>query len=627
MNQEKLMKRTATNSASDPIAKVALFNRKSTAVSYAISRVERWCLLSVVIGTLAMAPPSAADQPLSHLSVGETNSTKGKVSYLPKPDQQLLQQNNIGTSPDELWRFLADPKLPPWEAPLEEWLKPMRKSSSDHRERYRVLQRLAAKGLDGDKWPYLGTNEKSCYAHQPEFVKDVKDVLVREHEASKPRVVEAAIRLLTNRKPDGITRELIRLAPMIAQLDKRVEETLIESLAEISVQDGMPDPSLLAATKANDPIVRGLTIRSLLRSRGLQAEAAVALLDDEDLTVKWQIAMGLIDQKNKVAIPTLIDLIPKVSNAQAAYLEKLLHHITGNGPALTLAGDRESRLKARQVWMAWWKDNSRRVTPDQISHGITFAYNDTDVVELDLDGEIVWELEIRPMLRSDPNCVQRLANGNILLGESATLRDWDRRVVELTRTGAVVWEYEAGRVKTFERLRDGRTLIGVHILDAEGKRRQLFPSGSCDHVRGNPKGGFVLTQYGDTTVEGYPTAVNDGPCFRKLTEVSANGQRMRVTRVRDESTYGSSNWYFEFADNGHLLIARADDVMELDENRKPVGIFAKGEFIERIQRLANGNYLISIHGCGQSEVQEYTRDGKKIGTMRLPRYLHFVSRL
>jgi hypothetical protein len=111
-----------------------------------------------------------------------------------------------------------------------------------------------------------------------------------------------------------------------------------------------------------------------------------------------------------------------------------------------------------------------------------------------------------------------------------------------------------------------------------------------------------------------------------LTEVDDDGTVTRVTRVRDEVTFGSSNWYFEFMENGHLLVCRANDVMELDKDRKPVKIFAKGEFIERVQRLENGNFLISIHGCGKSKVEEYTRDGKKIGTMRLPKGLHFVSR-
>jgi hypothetical protein len=602
-------------------------------MSQLIRRVQIQCLVLVVAGVLTVAPSSATGQTPSRLRSAErsTDSNAGTVSYVPKPDEQLLRQKNIAESTPQLWQFLADPKLPPWEVPLEEWLKPFRKTWNGYRDRYRVLQRLEAKGLDGDKWPYLGTNDKGCYAHQPEFVTDVKEVLVREHERSKPRVVEAAIRLLANRNPDGFTKKLIRLAPSLVQLDRRVEETLIESLAEASMPGGKADPSLLAATKSPVPIVRAVAIRSLLRSGGMHADAAAALFADEDLTVKWQIAMGLIDRKNKAAIPTLIDLIPQVSGDQASHLEKLLHHIAGNGPELALGGDKETRLKAHQSWKLWWKERANRVTSSQISHGITLAYNDTHVVELNVSGEILWELEIRPTLRSYPTCAQRLANGNILIGESSTSTFEtgfvpNGRLLELTRTGAVIWERRVGRARTFERLSDGRTLIGGNILDVKGNRRQLLPPGSCYHVRSNPEGGFVFTRHGETTVQGYPSAVNDGPCYRKLTEVDDDGTVTRVTRVRDEVTFGSSNWYFEFMENGHLLVCRANDVMELDKDRKPVKIFAKGEFIERVQRLENGNFLISIHGCGKSKVEEYTRDGKKIGTMRLPKGLHFVSR-
>ena len=602
-------------------------------MSHPVRQMQMQCLVLAVMALVAIAPPSAIAQIKSRLrsNNGSTDSNARAISYVPKPDEQLLRGKNIGTSTEQLWQFLADPMLPPWEAPLEEWLKPFHKASKAHHlERFRALERLETRGLDGDKWPYLGTNLKCCYADQPEFVRDVKQVLLKEHERSAPRVVEAAIRLLTHRKPDGFSKQFIGLAPALVQLDHRVEQVLIDALAEAAMPTGKPDPSLLTATKANSSIVRALAIRSLLRSGGLEADAAAALKDD-DLTVKWQIAMGLIDVKNKTAIPALIDLIPDVSGKRASRLAKLLHHIAGNGPNPALGGDTESRARAHQAWSAWWKEHGESVTSDQVSHGITFAYNDTHVAEVSLSGEILWELEIRPTLRSYPTCAQRLANGNILIGESSTSTFEtgfvpNGRLLELTRTGAVIWERRVGRARTFERLSDGRTLIGGNILDVKGNRRQLLPPGSCYHVRSNPEGGFVFTRHGETTVQGYPSAVNDGPCYRKLTEVDDDGTVTRVTRVRDEVTFGSSNWYFEFMENGHLLVCRANDVMELDKDRKPVKIFAKGEFIERVQRLENGNFLISIHGCGKSKVEEYTRDGKKVRTMQLPSNLHFVRR-
>jgi len=115
-------------------------------MSKPVRRVQIQCLVFVAVGLVTIAPSSATAQTQSRLRSGNgsTNSNDGTVSYVPKPDEQLLQQKNIGTSTEQLWQFLADPRLPPWEARLEEWLKPFHKASrAHHLERGKVRRDLS----------------------------------------------------------------------------------------------------------------------------------------------------------------------------------------------------------------------------------------------------------------------------------------------------------------------------------------------------------------------------------------------------------------------------------------------------------------------------------------------------
>jgi hypothetical protein len=64
------------------------------------------------------------------------------------------------------------------------------------------------------------------------------------------------------------------------------------------------------------------------------------------------------------------------------------------------------------------------------------------VVEFDGEGQVVWEATV-----ASPNTVQRLPNGNTLVGSLTT-----QRVVELDRSGNEVWEYRAeGRLMRVRR--------------------------------------------------------------------------------------------------------------------------------------------------------------------------------
>ena len=143
--------------------------------------------------------------------------------------------------------------------------------------------------------------------------------------------------------------------------------------------------------------------------------------------------------------------------------------------------------------------------------------------------------------------------------------------------------------------------------------------------RKKPGGGYVLVEYGHSLLRknSYPSALYDAPKFMRLVEMTSTGKVERITQVKDKTSY-SGSWHFEFLPKDHLLVCRARDVIELDENRKRVRIFATPKFSPKgVQRLANGNILISTQG---SRIEEYSPQGKKIGVTKLPYDLRFAGR-
>ena len=426
-------------------------------------------------------------------------------TYVPKPDEQLLQEKGVGTSTDALWRFLKTPKLPPYKIPVETWLKKFDVHPNKSKASLTSIKRLKFRAVDDGNWPKWHSMRlwRDGNRRSPAFVRDVTEALKRDHQTSAPRVIKAAIRLLVHRKPDALPEELLSMAPSIIKVDDRLEHALSESLAKLAIRGGKPHPAFTEGTKSTDPIIRAFAVRALIRAGGMKSDVARRLFEKEAAPGRWQIAMGLIDVKAKDAVETLIDLIPDLSGEKAKYLAKLLHHVAGNGPNPTLGGDKESRLKAQKAWLTWWKDHSEKITSAQISHGITVAYNDTHVVELDLNGQFLSQLEIVPALRTGPSYAVKLPSGKVLVSESETMYDNRHRVFEMSETGAILWKHEIGRPRTFEPLTDGRLLVcsrhRLYVVNRDGKATLLRRDPMRGVLHGAQKAGWGIRSGGIRT--------------------------------------------------------------------------------------------------------------------------------
>lgn len=228
---------------------------------------------------------------------------------------------------------------------------------------------------------------------------------------------------------------------------------------------------------------------------------------------------------------------------------------------------------------------------------------------------------------------QLLPNGNLLyqLG-------W-KRVVEETKDGKIVWEYDAAKVHgdkaveihAFQRLDDGKTMAAesgvsrIIEVDAEGKLTLEFPlqvKKSHPHtdtrlVRKTKAGTYLAAQEGDGIVKEYDAKGKvvweyPVPLFDKK---PAGGH--------GPESWGNSVFSAIRLDNGNTLIGTGNghSVIEVTPEKSIVWHVKQQDlpgiqlaWVCRVERLPNGNTLINNCHAGPENPQlvEVTPDKKVV---------------
>ncbi len=240
------------------------------------------------------------------------------------------------------------------------------------------------------------------------------------------------------------------------------------------------------------------------------------------------------------------------------------------------------------------------------------------------DGTIEWEYKTTKC-----NDLWVLPNGHVLFNTG-------RGVREVTRTGAVVFDYQSpSEIYACQRLPDGRTFVGEcnagRLLELEpsgavAKEIRLLPAGRdgghlyMRNARKLPNGHYLVTHYGEQVVREYDGA---GATVRTIPAAGGPHSAARLP-------------------NGHTVITCGDKpggarVFEVDAAGRVVwqvqgddlpGISLK--FIAGFHRLANGHTLIANWlGHGQfgkaPHVIEITPDKRVVWTYANHEQLRTVS--
>jgi hypothetical protein len=174
---------------------------------------------------------------------------------------------------------------------------------------------------------------------------------------------------------------------------------------------------------------------------------------------------------------------------------------------------------------------------DRLPSGNTIVADSLNnrILEIAPDGSIVWQYPPPPPARSPfrfsapllldwPRDADRLSNGNTLITDSR-----HDRIIEVTPTGQVVWEYDDLELPyDADRLSNGNTLIsgspggGVIEVDFSGAIVWQYPpaptgtiAGTVQGMGGQPISGATVTVFGttlsDTTNAGGQYAITDVP--------------------------------------------------------------------------------------------------------------------
>src|SRR5581483_11281884 len=149
----------------------------------------------------------------------------------------------------------------------------------------------------------------------------------------------------------------------------------------------LADPSPLRRAAAYVALTEGGPATERIRIKDAFPKVKTAVLKEADVEAKfaglWSLALTT---REKEFIPELVNLVPKVSRGHVWQIEELLLQLAGDHPK----GGRflkspESLAKARDAWLAWWKEKGEKIDLAAINFKPRIA-GITDVIEMDYRG-------------------------------------------------------------------------------------------------------------------------------------------------------------------------------------------------------------------------------------------------
>ncbi|MBN2453884.1 MAG: aryl-sulfate sulfotransferase [Candidatus Omnitrophica bacterium] len=270
--------------------------------------------------------------------------------------------------------------------------------------------------------------------------------------------------------------------------------------------------------------------------------------------------------------------------------------------------------------------------PDKAYNGTTLLPDHSDpentrVVEIDMNGKIVWEYALPSQLKrySNPGFdAELLPNGNILIVLPR------KGIYEINRKGDVIWSHWDSKIShDADRLSNGNTIYVFGASDKMGDAqvKEVTPGGEAvwswyagDH--------FNTSEYKDIYDDGWThtnavTRLENGNTlisprnFNRLVEIDPQG---KVVDIIGED-FLEAQHDPEVLANGNILVAnhgRPQEVLEID--RESGGIAWRFVMPERrtwpvrdVNRLPNGNTLIT----GSTVILEVTPEKEIVWRVRM----------
>jgi HEAT repeat protein len=403
---------------------------------------------------------------------------------------------------------------------------------------------------------------------------------------SGPDLYLAALRLLIRRRPEEAAEVLLRYLPFAD--DACVQEQVLDTLADLALRDGQADPAILKAASDELPLRRVAAARALGQAKDARLRAPVrALLADPDARVRLEAAQALLLAQEKEAVPVLIGLLRAPSADLAYQAEGLLLQAAGHKAPKTSAGDGSAAARKgwHDAWASWWQAGGAgldlaRVARGEKKRGLVLVAEDSgaqQVWEFGPDRKERWHLTGVGL----PMDVRPLPGGTFLIANFGA-QNGSPGVVELDKTGKVVWQKAINGTVAAQRLANGNTFIctDAQLLEVDRAGTTIVThspgSGLTDGVR---------------LANGNVVFINTRGVLKEITWPAR--QDVRMLRLSNAPPQGTDWYRLEPQPGARLLLASHTDgrVFEIDAGGKVVWEHRVPQAYAAT-RLANGNVLI-----------------------------------
>jgi hypothetical protein len=387
----------------------------------------------------------------------------------------------------------------------------------------------------------------------------------------------------------------------------------------VAAVNGKVEPALLKALSDGSAVKRAAAAEALVRAKAdAELPAVRALLKDADAAVRLRTAMALVQRREKEVVPVLIDLFGELNPDQLWPAEEVLIRLAGDkAPAVSLGNDPPSRKAARDAWHKWYAntkdkiDLARLESPD-VTLGYTLLVYQTfnravaggkafrgiayEVMEIKGDKTVRWKFDVNSQIVD----AEVVGDNRVLCAEfqqrQVTERDFKGTVVTQIRTN--------GNPISVQRLPNGNTFVVMNTGLAEYDRKgdQVYNYSHINVMRGRKlRNGEVCF------------VTNQGQ-FGLFTRMDSKNKVLKTLNINPiTSLFGG----MDVLPNGGIVAPdwQRQRVAEYDRDGKEVGQIPGITWPLGVQRLANGNTLISTQNAGginTGRVIEYDRKGNQV---------------
>ena len=413
-----------------------------------------------------------------------------------------------------------------------------------------------------------------------------------------PVMPQAAIRLLALRRTEGAVETLLAYLPFAETHE--LNQQARELVAVLGAADAKMLPMLVKALADPSAVRRAAAAQALCKVRNGDHLAAVRkLLTDPDAEVRLRAGLGLAALREKEAVPVLVALLSELPLDLAYEAEDYLLRLAGaKAPSVPLTTDAAARVKTRDAWAAWWKDNAgtadlARIDTGERLLGFQLVIESWDpvkrggrVLEVDRAGKTRWEVTGLQY----PFGAQVLPGERVLIAEQNT-----NRVTERDFTGKVLWEKQVNQPFQVQRLRNGNTFIAGrnHLLEIDRDGKEIL---NQPHFNDTLLAALKLR-------DGQIAFVTYQGLYHRL---DATGKEVKSGRVPLNVNF---SLFGEVLPNDHVLIATQgiNKVVEYDGDGKVVWE-ASVPIPGTPSRLSNGHTLVPSQN--NTRLVELDRTGK-----------------